>query len=309
MRFTRFILRAAALLALPFVLSACSGTETATGPAPAVGPKRTREQNIELGRQHKTAADLFKYLRDEAKGGQKLEWSRLPDWSGVYSRPLDRGFNFDIDQPKDVQTSAKLTPEYQAKLDKRLADLKKGIEWDPISTCAPPGVPRWLTEPFLREFVVTPDQTWLINEMVNDIRRVYTDGREHTPEEDRVPIPNGDTIGFWDGPRLIMHTNELKSGIYQRGNPDYSDQVETVEIWQKADDRTLGVDVWVYDPPALVEAWYAYHTYIKLTDPPRIRYWDCGENPNNSVFQTKDGTTQFRDLKYTEDSNTEKSKP
>jgi hypothetical protein len=48
-------------------------------------------------------------------------------------------------------------------------------------TCAP-GYPRWLTEPFLREFVVTPDQTWLINEMVNDIRRIYTDGCDHTPE-------------------------------------------------------------------------------------------------------------------------------
>jgi hypothetical protein len=98
---------------------------------------RTREQNQEIGRQHKTAEDLYKFFKDEAKGGKKLEWNRLPDWSGVYSRPLDRGFNFDIDQPKEVATSAKLTPEFQVKLTKRLDDLKKGIEWDPISTCAP----------------------------------------------------------------------------------------------------------------------------------------------------------------------------
>ncbi|HZI51875.1 MAG TPA: hypothetical protein VFE29_08620 [Terriglobia bacterium] len=309
MRFKRVILRAATLSALPLLLSACvsASSPPAVGPDPAVGPKRTKEQNIELGRQHKTAAELFKFLRDEAKGGKKLEWNRLPDWSGVYSRPLDRGFNFDIDQPREGPTTAKLTPDYQKKLDKRLADLKKGIEWDPISTCAPPGVPRWLTEPFLREFVVTPDQTWLINEMVNDIRRVYTDGRDHEPEEDRIPIPNGDTVGFWDGPRLIMHTNSLKSGIYQRGNPDYTDQVETVEIWEKADDKTLGAQVWVYDPPALVEPWYVYHAYGKLSDPPRIRYWDCGENKNNSVFQNKDGTTEFRDLGYQE-SKTEKGK-
>jgi hypothetical protein len=258
---------------------------------------------------HKTAGDLFKALRDEAKGGQKLEWNRLPDWSGVYSRPLDKGFNFDLDQPKDVQTTAKLTPVYQEKLVQRLEDLKKDIEWDPISTCAPPGVPRWLTEPFLREFIVTPNQTWLINEMVNDIRRVYTDGRDHIPEEDRIPIPNGDTIGFWDGPRLIMHTNQLKAGIYQRGNPDYTDQVETVEIWQKTDDRTLGVEVWVYDPPALVEPWYVYHTYLKLSEPPRIQYWDCGENQNNKVIQNKEGTTEFQNLGFKDDKNTEKSKP
>ena len=303
MRFDSSILKAAALVALPFLISACATTEAPSGPPAAVTPQRNREQNIELGHQHKTAEDLFKALKEEAKGGQKLEWNRLPDWSGVYSRPLDRGFNFDIDQPKDVVTTAKLTPDFQAKLTKRLEDLKKGIEWDPISTCAPPGVPRWLTEPFLREFIVTPNQSWLINEMVNDIRRVYTDGREHIPEEDRLPLPNGDTIGFWDGPRLVMHTNQLKAGIYQRGNPDYTDQVETVEVWQKTDDRTIGVDVWVYDPPALVEAWYAHHTYIKLTDPPdqRIRYWDCGENPNNAVFQTKDGTTQFKSLNFSDE--------
>jgi hypothetical protein len=301
MRLATAILGATALLTLPILITACGTAQAPGGPPPAITPTRTREQNIELGRQHKTAEDLYNALKQEAKGGKKLEWNRLPDWSGVYSRPLDKGFAFDIDQPKDVPTSAKLTPEFQAKLTKRLDDLKKDIEWDPISTCAPPGVPRWLTEPFLREFIVTPNQTWLINEMVNDIRRVYTDGREHIPVEDRLPIPNGDTIGFWDGPRLVMHTNQLKAGIYQRGNPDYTDQVETVEIWQKTDDRTVGVDVWVYDPPALLELWYAHHVYIKLTDPPRIRYWDCGENPNNAVFQNKEGTTQFKDLNFSDE--------
>jgi hypothetical protein len=291
-----------ALAALP-ILTACNSAETPGGPPAAAGKKRTREENAELGRQHKTATDLYNFLKEEAKGGQKLEWNRMPDWSGVYSRPLDKGFNFDVDQPQDQPSSAKLTPEYQTKLVKRIEDLKKGIEWDPISACGPPGVPRWLTEPFLREFIVTPNQTWLINEMVNDIRRVYTDGRQHTPEADRLPTPNGDTIGFWDGPRLVMHTNELKAGIYQRGNPDYTDQVETVEIWEKVDDRTMDVKVWVYDPPALVEPWHVQHTYVKLTDPPdqRIRYWDCGENANNSVFQNKQGTTEFRDLKYRDD--------
>jgi len=298
------------LFLIAMILPACAKSESSASGTPAAkGPQRTKEQNIEFGRQHKTAAELFQALRDEAKGGQKLEWNHLPDWSGVYSRPLDKGFNFDIDQPPDVLTTAKLTPEFRAKLEKRVEDLKHGIEWDPISACGPPGVPRWLTEPFLREFIVTPNQTWLINEMVNDIRRIYTDGRCHTPEEDRIPAPDGDSVGFWDGSRLVLHTNQLKAGIYQRGNPDFTDQVETVEIWQKTDDKTMGVEVWVYDPPALLEPWYVHHTYVKLTDPPdqRIRYWDCGENPNNAVFQNKEGTTQFRSLNYRDGS--EKGKP
>jgi hypothetical protein len=286
-----------ATLTLSLLIAGCS-----TAPTGALRD-RTKEEKIELGRQHKTAEALYQALRDEAKGGQQLTWSTLPDWSGVYSRPLDKGFAFDTDTPQGALTTARLTPEYQARLEKRVDDLKRGIEWDPISTCAPPGHPRWLTEPFLREFIVTPEQTWLINEMVNDIRRIYTDGRGHVPEEDRYPLPNGDSIGFWDGHKLVIHTNQLQAGIYQRANPDYTDQVETVEIWQKSDDETLSVDVWVYDPPALAEPWYVTHTYGKLSDPDkslRIRYWNCGENPNNAVFQDEKGTTQFRDLKFNE---------
>jgi len=301
------------LLTLAMMLSTCTASSpSGDGTSDAQIPDRTREQNAELGRQHKTAEDLYKALREEAKGGQSLSPEGLPDWSGVYSRPADKGFTFDPDQPAGGLPTAKLTPEYHQKMLKRIEDVKRGIEWDPISTCSPPGVPRWLTEPFLREFVVTPNQTWLINEMVNDIRRVYTDGRPHVAEEDRIPIPNGDSIGFWDGPKLVFHTNQLQGGIYQRSNPDYTDKVETVEIWRKMDDKTMGVDVWVYDPPALAEPWYVKQIYVKLDDPEknlRIGYWNCGENPNNSVVQTKDGTTAFRDLNFDKKSATEKGKP
>ncbi|HLG59341.1 MAG TPA: hypothetical protein VI485_28640 [Vicinamibacterales bacterium] len=309
--------KAVALAALVAVGgAACQVQNTVEAPTleaqPAQLPDRTKEQNTELGRKYKAAAELYQALHDEAKGGRRLEWSRLPDWSGVYSRPAVAGFAFDPAQPQGGLPTAKLTPEFQAKMLKRIADVKRGIEWDPISTCAPPGHPRWLTEPFLREFIVTPDQTWLINEMVNDIRRIYTDGRAHTPDADRYPLYNGDSIGFWDGPKLVIHTNQLQAGIYQRSHPDYTDQVETVEIWQKTDDKTLTADVWVYDPPALTEPWYVKQAYAKLTDPDkslRIRYWNCGENQNNNVVQTKEGTTQFRDLTFSKSSDTQKGKP
>ena len=301
------------LLTLTILLSACrAGDAAKAGPSESLIPERTKEQNIELGRGHKTAAELYRSLSEEAKGGQHPASNGLPNWSGVYSRPANKGFTFDPDQPDGGLPTAKLTPEYQAKLLKRIEDVKRGIEWDPISTCSPPGHPRWLTEPFLREFIVTPDQTLLINEMVNDIRRIYTDGRSHVPEADRFPIPDGDSIGFWDGPKLVIHTNQLQAGIYQRSNPDYSNQVETVEIWKKMDEKTMGVDVWVYDPPSLVEPWYVKQTYVKLDDPDkslRIRYWNCGENPNNSVIQTKDGSTEFRGLNFGEKAGNQKGKP
>ncbi len=302
------------IAAVALTLCGCAGnTEKAapSGPPASVLPDWTKEQKADLGRQHKTAEELFNWMREQAKGGQKLAWNGMPDWSGVYSRPATNNFTFDPDQPVGGLPTAKLTPEYQKRLMKRIEDLKKGIEWDPISACGPPGHPRWLTEPFTREFVVTPNQTWLINEMVNDIRRIYTDGRQHIPVADRIPTPDGDSIGFWDGKKLVIHTNQLQSGIYQRGNPDFTEQVETVEIWQKTDANTMGVDVWVYDPPALAEPWYVHQTYGRLSDPDlRIRYWNCSENPNNAVFQNKEGTTEFRKLDFTEkQDDSKKGKP
>jgi hypothetical protein len=267
----------------------------------AIDLPASKEQLTELGRQHRTALDLYRDFEKQAGGGQRLTGPQLPDWSGTYTRsPLS--LNFDPDQGFGGPPTAKLTPEYEKRLTNKLDRIKKGIEFDNLSNCAPPGHPRWLTEPFLREFVPTPAQTLLINEMVNDIRRVYTDGRDHVPEADRYPLWNGDSIGFWDGQKLVIHTNQLRSGQYQRAQPEYSEQVETVEIWQKADDTHIVAHVWVFDTLALKEPWYVKQTYAKLSDPDkllRIRYWDCGENQNNQVIQTENGSSQFQDFTFT----------
>ena len=268
----------------------------------AVQLPASKEQLAALGREHRTASDLYQAFSRQADGGQRLTAAQLPDWSGVYTRG-GVIFNFDPDQGFNRLPTAKLTPEYLKRLTDKLDRIQRGIEFDALSNCAPPGHPRWLTEPFLREFVVTPGQTLLINEMMNDIRRIYTDGRDHVPEADRYPLYNGDSIGFWDGKRLVIHTNQLTSGQYQRTQPEYSDQVETVEVWEKADDKNLIAHVWVYDPPSLVEPWYVKETYTRLSDDEqhslRIRYWDCGENQNNDVIQTDNGSSQFRDFTFT----------
>jgi hypothetical protein len=284
------------------VTIAALGIAVATASFAAIQLPVDKAALIALGTQHRTASDLYKAFSTQANGGQRLNAARLPDWTGIYSRSGVL-FNWDQDQGRNRMPTAKLTPEYERRLVTKLDNIEKGIEFDNLSNCAPPGHPRWMTEPFLREFVVTPDQTYLINEMVNDIRRIYTDGREHIPEADRYPLWNGDSIGFWDGGKLVIHTNSLRSGQYQRTQPEYSEQVETVEIWEKVDDKTLIAHVWVYDPPSLAEPWYSKHTYLKLTNDDkslRIHYWDCGENQNNTVIQTDDGSSQFRDFDFTD---------
>jgi len=243
--------------------------------------------------EYRNSGEHFEALKRAANGGPKITFDKLPDWTGIWTRSTEPVFKFDPTQPSVQQTTAQLTPEYAQKHKQKLERVAKGIEWDPISDCIPPGHPRWLTTPFLREFVLRPDQTLLINEMLGDTRRIYTDGRGHTPDDEAYPLWNGDSIGFWDRDSLIIHTPQLMSGQYQRQQPDYSDQVETVERWRKTDDNTIEADVTVYDPSALLKPWHVVQHYTRVTTPGlRIRSWVCEENANNKVVQTKEGATQ-----------------
>jgi len=258
-----------------------------------------------FGEQFDDSDAMFAFLKERANGGVTLTWEDMNkpeyDWSGIFTR-TGGGLSFDPDI-KASELSATLTEEGAAARQKKI-DLMAatGGEYDPISDCRPPGFPRWATEPFLHEFIVTPEQTWLVNEMVNDLRRVYTDGRDHSAPEDSYPTWNGDTIGFWDGDVLVTHTTYLMEGQYQRGTqPNYSDQVEVVERWKKVDGVTLQADFWIFDPVNLVEPWYTRQSWTELANDDhllRIRYWDCRENSNNQIVELEDGTSQFPDLDF-----------
>lgn len=293
---------AAIVAAVSLALGAMQASAAQNPNATAMTPEwaAQKAQLIEQGKKYPSAWAFYQDLKKKAGGGQRLSWNKLPDWSGVYSRPMGaKGLSFDLDQTGDYPT-AKYTPEYQARLVKTVTDLKNGIEYDPLSQCNSPTFPRWLTLPFLREHVVTPDQTTMVAEAFNMVRRIYTDGRDHIPEGDRYPLEVGDSIGFWDGDRLIIHTNQNMAHMYERAQGDYSDEVETVEIWTKVGD-TLQADVWVYDPPALAEPWFARQRYVKLDDDNkrlRVRHWSCKGNPNNDVVETSDGGSQFKEFTF-----------
>jgi hypothetical protein len=291
-------MQAFAIVAVVALLAPAAAVAQRPEPRP---PSPQKQAMIDLGIQYGSARALYDHFKAEANGGERLAWRDVPDWSGVWTR---EGVLFFWDQDQgslDALPTAKLTPEYERRLIDKLDAIDKGVEYDPLSAGNPAGMPRWMTEPFLKDFAVTPSQTWLINEMMNEVRRVYTDGRDHPPPEDAYPLWLGDSIGFWDDGRLVIHTNQMRSGQYQRIQPNYSEQVETVEIWQKTDDQTIIVDMWTYDPPALREPWYVRHTYKKLSNDDaalRIRYWHFNENPNNDVEQTSDGASQFSDFTF-----------
>jgi hypothetical protein len=302
----------AAALALAALAVACTQKPQATDAAARASSVATsspggalvpadREAKVALGLKYKSGEELFAALKTKAGGGAPLSLDDMPDWTGFWQRvgpPL-----FDPDQKRGELTTAKLKPDVLADLQHRQELSARGIEYDPLSNCSPPGFPRWLAIPFLREFIVTPGQTYLFSETMNNLRRVYTDGRAHPPAADAYPTPYGDSIGFWTGHTLVIHTSQVSAGIFHRNDPKYSEQLDAVEVWNKIDPDTVVVDVWVYDPETLLEPWYVRQTYKHVSNADgslRIGYWYCGENPNNKVIQTDQGTSQFSDFTFTQ---------
>ena len=253
---------------------------------------------------HGSSREEYEARKAAAQGGTKHTPLTLPDWTGIWMRQTSIMASFDTDAGPHPRlgtlgfiaygaSSAKLTPKYQADYDKKVEDILNGLEWDRVSDCLPAGMPRWLADPFRREFIPTPDQTWMLYEQMQEIRRIYTDERGHIPGDQAIPLWEGDSIGFWDTDTLVIHTTHMKAGEYMRGQPNYSFKVSTVERWRKIDDSTMEANVTVYDPESLLEPYPATFTYRKV--PPqlgmRIHYMSCVEG--NNVVRLPDGTTDF----------------
>ena len=217
--------------------------------------------------------------------------------AGIYNtnqNSANNGNVFALQQQgnKGALVTAQLTPKFEQAYREKLAQVKLGNEWDQLSDCLPSGFPRWLTEPFLREYVVLPDETRLINEQQSEVRRIYTDGRGHVPDDEAKPLWTGDSIGFWDGDTLVVHTIRVTHGQYQRQNPDYSESTSTVERIRMINPNLILYDVTVWDPKGLKAPWHVMDYYTRVTVPgSRIDQWSCEQN--NNVVRTKDGSSQF----------------
>ncbi len=121
----------------------------------------------------------------------------LPDWSGVWQRFEGNGGIFDPSTVKPaggragspgVRQYPPLTNAWEEKYVATLALVAVDRVPDPISRCGTPaGYPRLLALPDVYEFIVRPEATWIITENGPNIMRIYTDGREHPPVDERWP--------------------------------------------------------------------------------------------------------------------------
>ncbi len=258
-------------------------------------------------RDFKTAEEHYGYLLERANGGTKHTMSTIPVWDGLWGSGnntmpaifLEAGTLATAWAPGARIKEGVLTPPYEQHFKERRAEIEQYGQqrYDRLTNCEYPGVPRWLWEPYIKEFVNMPQQSWMLNDMMNETRRIYI-GKEHVNIESKHS-PLGDSIGFWDGDKLVIRTKWVNPADYVRGMPLTSNQFEMVETWQERrgpeGKRQLVTQVTFYDPLALrapQSAVYVHETRPDLEEAGvRIRMWEC-ESSSNS-YKDADGNTQF----------------
>ena len=245
-----------------------------------------------------TSTEHYEYLKRLYNGGTRHTIATVPQWSGLWSASGNNGSNQLFMEDGEIKEGV-LTPVYEEAFRMR---RELGAPYDRLTTCEPAGMPRWLLEPYVREFVNMPTQSWWLNDLGNDTRRIYID-QDHK-NVDGSHSAAGDSVGFWVDDMLIVHTVDVYPGDYFRGTPPTSNQFESVEVLRmerlaNGDLRLLN-NVTFYDELALqrpLSATYTFRPNKNLeTAGYRIRHWECESNQNTFLVFDDEGKpeTQFR---------------
>ena len=248
-------------------------------------------------RNFETSQEHYDFLFETHAGGTRHTYESVPKWDGLWSGGGNGSRGAFVQEGEMVE--GVLTPEYAAAFRMRLDLIEERGEqaYDRLTACEPAGYPRFLMEPYVREFVNTPDQVWQLNDLANENRRIYI-GQEHR-NVDGTHFPLGDAVGFWADDMLIVHTVDVYPNDWFRGLPPTSNQFESVEIWRMENfangDQRLVVNATFYDALSLAEPLTLTYTYRRRNDLEnvgfRIRHWECDTNRN--TYLTDDGQTQF----------------
>ena len=124
--------------------------------------------------------------------------SRLADVDGRRRRPQWR--------PNPASyVAAMLTPKYREYFVQEVKAYTEGRIWSAQSFCLPGG---FFDALGAEEFIVTPDRVWTLGagNGSNTTRWIYTDGTGHSPKDGEYAKWHGESIGFWNGDQLVVHT-------------------------------------------------------------------------------------------------------
>ena len=220
-------------------------------------------------------------------------YDTLPDWSGawsmvggtVFDRATQTGEGGAV--TKGVRSHPPYNAEWEAIYQSHLDRRDNNLFPDTISNCGvPAGFPRHFNLPDPYEFVVRPEQVWVLTENGPNVLRIYTDGRKHL--EDQWETYTGDSVGHWEGDTLVFTTVALKGFrdkdvILDRTGLVLSDKSRATTRIRKTDANTIEVQMTIEDPKALTKPWVVTKQFRKLPAGTRVYDYGCAENNRNPV--------------------------
>lgn len=224
---------------------------------------------------------------------QPYEFDDLPDWSGVWL--MQGGTIFDeatwTGGGGAITVGSRAHPPYNEEWEaiyRRHLELRDQFRFpDTNSVCGiPVGFPRIFNIPDPYEFVIRPEQIWILTENGPNVARVYTDGRSHL--EEPWGTYTGDSVGHWDGDTLVFTTIGIKGWrdedqILDRSGLVISDAAHITTRIRRVDEKTLEVRLKIEDPKALTEPWLVTKTFAKQPPGTRVFDYGCAENNRNPI--------------------------
>jgi hypothetical protein len=246
---------------------------------------------------HQEVNDLL--VSDEPDLAHGAPDKLIPDWSGVWAEDGNTIFDHStVDPPgssvgnRGTREYPPFTPEWELIYRNNLALVMEGKFPDPITPCGiPAGFPRIFNLPDVYEFVVRPEETWILTENGPNVMRIYTDGRDHPPSEELWPLYTGDSVGYWEGETLVFTTVSVKNegSILDRTGLTLSNEMTATTRMKLVDDGRLEVQMTLEDPIALETPWVVTSMFKRMPAGSRVYDYACGENNRNPVMS--DGYT------------------
>jgi len=247
---------------------------------------------------------VFSLGQGGGQAGTMVAFEKLPDWSGAWQ--MQGGTVFDratqTGQGGATSVGVREHPPYNAEWEaiyqKNLASRDKALFPDVITNCGvPAGFPRMFNLPDPYEFVVRPEQVWILAENGPNVMRIYTDGRKHL--DDQWETYTGDSVGHWEGDTLVFTTIALKGSrdgdsILDRTGLVLSDKARATSRMRKINENTIQVQMTIEDAKALTKPWVVTKEFRKLPAGTRIYDYGCAENNRNPVDE-KTGKTLVLD--------------
>jgi hypothetical protein len=162
---------------------------------------------------------------------------------------------------------------------------------DDIGQCWPAGVPLIMTRVWPIAMIQVPTAVYMISGFMNSLRVVYTDGREHTPDDYVVPSFNGESIGHWEGDTLVVDTRSFVDHHHWMDQGGMAIPaggqlriIERIRLNEETDQ--LEIEYTMTDPENWVGEWKNMKYFNRVTDTD-ISEVACLPNLNENMLSTR----------------------